>query len=148
MLTFSTKFVMAIDAVLSIAAFGGQRAMTSDVIYGLQGASPRSLETILQELVHAGVLEGVCGPSGGYRLACAGSLISLAHIALAVRNAGRYVAPSDIPAKTRLASEIVRPLCAELDEHWLSVLGRITIEDLRLRAVTVGLIPTETGGAT
>jgi Rrf2 family protein len=69
MLRISKKLMFAIEAVLDIAYNAGSEPVQSGEITRRQGIPKRYLEQVLQQLVRAGVLAGVRGPRGGYRLA-------------------------------------------------------------------------------
>jgi DNA-binding IscR family transcriptional regulator len=56
-------------AVIAIAQHGAERPVTSKALSDRLGWPARTAEPILQALVHDGILEGVRGPHGGYRLA-------------------------------------------------------------------------------
>ena len=69
MLSFSKKLLYAIEAVADIAYNTGGEPVQSGDITQRQGIPRRYLEPVLQQLVRAGILAGVRGPKGGYRLA-------------------------------------------------------------------------------
>src|SRR5258707_2439353 len=69
MLRLTKKLLFAIEAVLDIAYNGGTLPVQSAGITNRQGIPRRYLEQVLQQLVRAGILDGVRGPKGGYRLA-------------------------------------------------------------------------------
>ncbi len=75
----------ALRAVLEVAAKRGSVApATRDEISEAQNIPRRYLATILNELRRAGVVIASRGPEGGYRLARAAHLISLADVIRAV----------------------------------------------------------------
>ena len=65
MLRLSKKLMFAIEAVLDIAYNAGAQPVQSREINSRQGIPRRYLEPVLQQLVRAGILEGVRGPRGG-----------------------------------------------------------------------------------
>ena len=69
MVRLTKKLLFAIEAVLDIAYNGGPVPVRSAEITERQGIPRRYLEPVLQELVRHGILLGIRGPSGGYRLA-------------------------------------------------------------------------------
>ena len=71
----------ALEAVLDVAWHGREGPVQSKDITERQGIPRRYLEQVMQELVHAGVLVGVRGPRGGYRLARDPATISLGEVA-------------------------------------------------------------------
>ena len=62
MLRLTKKLLFAIEAVLDIAYNGGALPVQSGDVTGRQGIPRRYLEQVLQQLVRAGILEGVRGP--------------------------------------------------------------------------------------
>ncbi len=131
--------MFAIEAVLDIAYNSGAQPVQSREINSRQGIPRRYLEPVLQQLVRAGILDGVRGPRGGYRLARERRKITLAEVAHAVRNTESTSDPFDIPAGSPLGHDIVRPLCLELVATWTKELEKITIEDLCMRARETGI---------
>jgi Rrf2 family protein len=139
MLRLSKKLMFAIEAVLDIAYNSGSQPVQSREINSRQGIPRRYLEPVLQQLVRAGVLDGVRGPRGGYRLARERRKITLAEIAEAVRSTESTGDPFEITPGSPLGQEIVRPLCIELVTQWTKELEKISIEDLCLRARETGI---------
>src|ERR1700736_5569568 len=84
MIGLSDKLMLAIAVVSDIAGYEGVSTVRSSEICMRQGIPPRHLELVLQELTRTGILVGVRGPRGGYRLGRDRSEISLARIAEAV----------------------------------------------------------------
>jgi len=139
MLRLSKKLMFAIEAVLDIAYNSGAQPVQSREINSRQGIPRRYLEPVLQQLVRAGILDGVRGPRGGYRLARERRRISLSEIAEAVRSTEASSDPFEIPAGSPLGQQIVRPLCVDLVATWTKELDKITIEDLCLKARENGI---------
>jgi Rrf2 family iron-sulfur cluster assembly transcriptional regulator len=69
MLKLSKKMLFALEAVVDIAYNSRTEPVQSKEITRRQGIPQRYLEQVLQQMVHAGILKGVRGPRGGYRLA-------------------------------------------------------------------------------
>src|SRR5260370_36964630 len=80
MIRLTKKLLYAIEAVLDIAYNGGSAPVRSVEITEREGIPRRYLEPVLQELVREGILIGIRGPSGGYRLAKERRRISLGGI--------------------------------------------------------------------
>jgi Rrf2 family transcriptional regulator, iron-sulfur cluster assembly transcription factor len=139
MLRLSKKLLFAIEAVLDIAYNAGNLPVQSGEITKRQGIPRRYLEQVLQQLVRAGVLSGVRGPRGGYRLARERRRISLGEIVRVVRSLDSGEDPLEEDAGAELGREVVRPLWAELQEEVMQRLDAITIEDLCLRAHNAGV---------
>jgi Rrf2 family protein len=85
MLRLSRKTLFAIEAVLDIAYHAGAEPVQSREITRRQGIPRRYLEQALQNLVRHGVLVGVRGPRGGYRLARERRRITVGEIVRIVR---------------------------------------------------------------
>ena len=139
MLKLSRKTLFAIEAVLDIAYHAGAGPVQSAEITRRQGIPKRYLERALQELVRAGVLVGVRGPRGGYRLARERRRISVGEIVRIVRAlevAGVEIADA---GGSELGQKVVRPLWGELSENIVARLESVTIEDLCARATQAGV---------
>ncbi len=139
MLRLSRKTLFAIEAVLDIAYHAGAGPVQSAEITRRQGIPRRYLERALQELVRAGVLVGVRGPRGGYRLARERRRVSVGEIVRIVRaleTAGTDIADA---GGSELGHKVVRPLWGELNETLMTRLEAVTIEDLCARAVSAGV---------
>jgi Rrf2 family protein len=100
----------------------------------------------MQHLVRAGILKGVRGPRGGYRLARERRRISVGDIvrivsALETAEEGRDDVISD------LSREIVRPMVDRIQDELMEKLDAITIEDLVRQAETAGVMGDKTQGA-
>jgi len=138
-LRLSKKLLFAIEAVLDIAYNAGTLPVQSGEITRRQGIPRRYLEQVLQQLVRAGVLAGVRGPRGGYRLARERRRISLGEIVRVVRSLDGGDDPLEDDAGAALGKQVVRPLWHELQDEVMKRLDTITIEDLCLRAHSVGV---------
>ena len=139
MLRLSRKTLFAIEAVLDIAYHAGAQPVQSREITRRQGIPRRYLEQALQNLVRGGVLMGVRGPRGGYRLARERRRITVGEILRAVRNSDEN--DDALPEETGspLGQKVVRPLWLEMQAELLSRLDEVTIEDLCNRADLEGI---------
>jgi Rrf2 family transcriptional regulator, iron-sulfur cluster assembly transcription factor len=139
MVRLTKKLLFAIEAVLDIAYNAGTLPVQSSEITKRQGIPRRYLEQVLQQLVRSGVLSGVRGPRGGYRLARERRRISVGEIVRVVRSLERAEDPIEDEAGAELGHQVVRPLWLELQEETMRRLDGITIEDLCLRAHKAGV---------
>lgn len=139
MLRISKKLMFAIEAVLDIAYNAGTEPVQSGEITRRQGIPKRYLEQVLQQLVRDGILAGVRGPRGGYRLARERRRITLGEIVRVVRSMETASDPIEDPAGSILGHKVVRPMWAELQDEFITKLEAITIEDLCLRARAAGV---------
>ena len=85
MLRPSKKLALALEAVVDIAFHGGSEPVQSQDIARRLGLPRRYLEQVMQQLVRAGVLKGVRGPRGGYRLARERRRISVGEVVRVVQ---------------------------------------------------------------
>ena len=139
MLRLSKKLLFAIEAVLDIAYNAGDLPVQSGEITRRQGIPRRYLEQVLQQLVRAGVLSGVRGPRGGYRLARERRRITLGEIVRVVQAIEGADNPLESEAGAELGRRVVRPLWSELQDEVMGRLDGITIDELCLRAHRVGI---------
>ena len=144
MVRLTKKLLFEIEAVLDIAYNAGTLPVQSGEITRRQGIPRRYLEQVLQQLVRAGILAGVRGPRGGYRLARERRRISLGEIVRVVRSLDGGEDPLAENGGAELGLRVVRPLWQELNSDVMSRLDRVTIEDLCLRAHKMG-VPGEHG---
>ncbi|WP_029012485.1 RrF2 family transcriptional regulator [Niveispirillum irakense] len=139
MLRISKKLMFAIETVLDIAYNAGSAPVQSAEITQRQGIPKRYLEQVLQALVRAGVLAGVRGPKGGYRLAKERRRISVAEIVRVVRSLEQGSDPIEEEVGAELGRQVVRPLWAELQDEVMARLEQTSIEDLCVRAHQAGV---------
>ncbi len=144
MVRLTKKLLFAIEAVLDIAYNAGDLPVQSGEITRRQGIPRRYLEQVLQQLVRAGVLAGVRGPRGGYRLARERRRITLGEIVRVVRELNGADDPLEENIGALLGQRVVRPVWKELNDEVMKRLDAITIEDLCLRAHKDG-VPGEYG---
>ncbi|MCF4167452.1 Rrf2 family transcriptional regulator [Zavarzinia compransoris] len=141
MLRLSRKMLFALEAVVDIAYNARPEPVQSKEITRRQGIPQRYLEQVMQQLVHAGVLKGVRGPKGGYRLARERRRITVGEI---IRTVGAFEAGDEddgdgAPMSSELGRKVVQPLWSELHETIMSKLDSITVEDLCRRAEGAGV---------
>ena len=134
----SKKMMYALEAVVDIAYNGGAEPAQSRDITKRQGIPQRYLEQIMQRLVRAGVLKGVRGPRGGYRLARERRRITVGDVARVVNEITEGEALEHMPC-SELADKVVRPLWHDIEVGVMAQLDSITIEDLCRRAHARGV---------
>jgi Rrf2 family transcriptional regulator, iron-sulfur cluster assembly transcription factor len=139
MLRLTKKLLFAIEAVLDIAYNAGTMPVQSSEITRRQGIPRRYLEQVLQQLVREGVLQGVRGPRGGYRLARERRRITVGEIVRVVRSLESSEDPIETDGGAELGHKVVRPLWLELQEELMQRLDNVTIEDLCTRAHQAGV---------
>ena len=139
MLRLSKKMMFAIEAVLDIAYHAGAEPVQSREITRRQGIPRRYLEQALQHLVRQGILTGVRGPRGGYRLARERRRITVGEVARVVYELEAADDPITGAEGSELAQQVVRPVWHELRQDLMSRLDTITIEDLCRQAHQLGI---------
>ena len=142
MLKLSRKTLLALEAVIDIAFNARPEPVQAKEITARQGVPQRYLEQVMQQLVRAGVLKGVRGPRGGYRLAKERRRISVGDIVRVAESLDEET-ESQVP-HSDLGSRIVTPLIASLQDEVMARLDAISIEDLCTRARAAGV---DCGGA-
>ena len=131
--------LFAIEAVLDIAYHAGSEPVQSRDITRRQGIPRRYLEQALQHLVRRGILIGVRGPRGGYRLARERRRISVGDIVRVVRDMEANNNLIDDTPGSDLGQKVVRPLWAELQNEMMERLNDMSIDDLCNRANQTGI---------
>ena len=130
MFRLSKKALFAIEAVLDIAYHASAKPVQSREITRRQGIPRRYLEQALQQLVREGILVGVRGPRGGYRLARERRRISVGDIARIVLS-GETIDNSGAPlSDSDLGQKVVLPLWDKLQDEIMRHLDDTNIDDL------------------
>lgn len=139
MFRVSKKMLFAIEAVLDIAYHAGSEPVQSRDITRRQGIPRRYLEQALQNLVREGILIGVRGPRGGYRLARERRRISIAEIIRVVRTMDGTDDPLLESTGSELGHRVVRPMWQKLQDQVLKELDDITVDTLCTAADEAGI---------
>jgi Rrf2 family protein len=143
MLRLSRKTLLALEAVIDIAFNARPEPVQAKEITARQGVPQRYLEQVMQQLVRAGVLKGVRGPRGGYRLAKERRRISVGDIVRIAESIEDENGDDGNP-RSDLGARIVTPLIQSLQEEVMTRLDAISIEDLCQRARQAGVESGET----
>ncbi len=144
MLRLSRKTLLALEAVIDIAFNARPEPVQAKEITARQGVPQRYLEQVMQQLVRAGVLKGVRGPRGGYRLARERRRISVGDV-VRVAESIEDGEEEKIRPRSELGLRIVAPLIQTLQDDIMAQLDAISVEDLCQRARVEGV--DVTGGA-
>ena len=145
MLKLSRKTLLALEAVIDIAFNARPEPVQAKEITARQGVPQRYLEQVMQQLVRAGVLKGVRGPRGGYRLAkerrriSVGDVVRVAESVEEQQANGKANGDDDGAPRSELGARIVTPLIQSLQEEVMARLDAISIEDLCQRAREAGV---------
>lgn len=138
MLKLSRKTLLALEAVIDIAFNARPEPVQAKEITARQGVPQRYLEQVMQQLVRAGILKGVRGPRGGYRLAKERRRISVGDV-VRVAEAIEDEESENVEPRSDLGTRIVTPLIQSLQDEVMQRLDAISIEDLCQRARTQGV---------
>ena len=123
----STKGRYAVTAMMDLAIHDPDGPVTLADISSCQGISLSYLEQLFSKLRISGLVEGVRGPGGGYRLGKPASQISIAQIILAVDediDATRCKGGEDCRGGTKC---LTHELWAELSERLFTFLDDLTL---------------------
>jgi Rrf2 family protein len=137
MLKLSRKTLLALEAVIDIAFNARPEPVQAKEITARQGVPQRYLEQVMQQLVRAGILKGVRGPRGGYRLARERRRISVGdvvRVAESIEDDEEKHSP-----RSDLGMRIVAPFVVTLQDELMTRLDSVSIEDLCQRARTAGV---------
>ena len=133
MLKLSRKTLLALEAVIDIAFNARPEPVQAKEITARQGVPQRYLEQVMQQLVRAGILKGVRGPRGGYRLARERRRISVGDV-VRVAESIEDAEEEKIRPRSDLGQRIVAPFVVTLQEELMTRLDSVSIEDLCQRA--------------
>lgn len=129
--------LLAVLAVVDIALNTNQRPLSAKSLAARYNLAPRYLEPMLQTLVQVGVLKGIRGPHGGYRLARPPSELTVDDI---FRAALACISdPHPFLGKNPLVAKVVVPGLDQAERTFSNALSSITIEALASRATALGL---------
>ncbi len=138
MLRPSRKIALAVEAVLHIAHHGGANPVQSRDIAERMGLPRRYLEQVMQQLVRGGILRGVRGPRGGYRLARERRRITVGEIVRTLAGLDRED-PADLTSASELGRRVMLPFWTEVARDLLTRLDAVTVEDLCRQAEEAGI---------
>jgi Rrf2 family transcriptional regulator, iron-sulfur cluster assembly transcription factor len=120
------KGLLAIAAVVDVALRTEERPISAKTIAMRHGLPPRHLESVLQSLVHVGILKGIRGPHGGYELARERRGVTANDI---LRAAGTVHEAGEEP-NSELVTTVVLPVLSAAEQEFGQALSRINLDDL------------------
>jgi len=127
------KGLLAIAAVVDVALQRDGRPMSAKTLAMRHGLPPRHLESVLQSLVHDGILKGIRGPHGGYELARERRGVTANDI---LRAAGT-VHEAGKASNSELVSKVVLPIISAAEQEFGEALSRISLDDIARHAERV-----------
>jgi Rrf2 family protein len=151
MLKPSKKLSLALEAVTDIAFHGGSDPVQSQDIARRLNLPRRYLEQVMQQLVRAGLLKGVRGPRGGYRLARERRRISVGEIirvvqgdidlnGSAMNSQMNDMSDHESGGGSPLGAMVITPFFERTERELMQRLERVSIEDLCQEARRAGLV--------
>ena len=150
MLKPSKKLSLALEAVTDIAFHGGSDPVQSQDIARRLNLPRRYLEQVMQQLVRAGLLKGVRGPRGGYRLArerrriSVGEIIRVVQGDLDLSNSAIDSQIGGVPERENggspLGALVITPFFDRTERELMQRLEGVSIEDLCQEARRAGLV--------
>ena len=128
----STKGRYALRVIIDLAENGGEGYTPMKNVAERQGISLKYLERILPLLVSAGLVEGVHGKGGGYKLSRKPGKITVGEVLRAAEGDIAPVACLECNAEICSRQDTCRtlPMWVKLDEMINSYLDSVTIKDL------------------
>lgn len=129
LMPFSRKIFHAIEAVLYIALHHTTHPISGRGLADRQNLPPRYLESILQVLVHHGILRSIRGPRGGYLLAKERRRITVGNIVDLLTQEDEEQ-DREATHATPLADKVIAPYCYSIGECMRKELHKTTIAQL------------------
>jgi Rrf2 family cysteine metabolism transcriptional repressor len=136
----STRGRYALRAMVDLAQHGDNGPVARQDISERQGISADYLAQLFTHLQAAGLVEGVKGPGGGYRLTRAPSSMRAGDVVRAVEGPVAVVycalpCPDESPACKRMDRCVTHLLWKRVSEAVTEVLDSVTLRDLADEAV-------------
>ena len=126
----STKGQYAIQAMMKLAINFNSNPVTLTEISSSQTISLSYLEQLFSMLRSSGLVEGVRGPGGGYRLSKAPNQISIADIVLAIEESSDNTSTNRHANRDKEVSCLSNDLWNEFSEQLKAYLGSISLGDI------------------
>ncbi len=133
MIRISTRGRYALRAMVDLARHGDAGPVARQAIAEREDISAAYVAQLFRELTEVGLVEGVRGPGGGYRLTRPAAGITAREIVEAVEGPLALVScvkPDETPGCHRVKECATRPLWKDLSEKMSEVLSSVTLDDL------------------
>lgn len=134
MIRVSTRGRYALRAMVDVAQYDDTGPVGRRNIAERQDISADYVAQLFRDLAEAGLVEGVRGPGGGYRLTRPPSAITAREIVEAVEGPLALVScveSDEEPGCDRVQACVTRGLWKLLSETMTDILSSVTLEDLR-----------------
>ena len=142
MIRISTRGRYALRAMVDLALHAGGEPVLRQEIAGRQDISADYVAQLFRKLHTAGLVEGVKGPGGGYRLARDPAVITALEVVQAVEGpiaVVHCVDPEDDDPCNRVDRCVTRLLWARLSAAMVELLSSVTLQSLCDEARQLGL---------
>jgi Rrf2 family protein len=133
---FNKKLNLAIEALAYISLNSSQKAVSSKEICEALGVKLRYTESLMQQLVKAGVVKGVRGSGGGYFLANDRRKITVAEIYDIVESLKKPGDKEDISPFSSLSDEVNHTINLAIR----NALNEITMEEIYNKALKIRMV--------
>ena len=138
----STRGRYALRAMVDLAQYGGSGPVSRQELAARQEISADYVAQLFRHLQSAGLVEGVKGPGGGYRLTRAPSLIRAGDVVRAAEGPVAVVhcilpCPDEGPACRRVDRCVTHRLWKQVSKAVMEVLDSVTLKDLADQAKTL-----------
>ncbi len=133
MIRISTRGRYALRAMVDLALHADEEPVLRQDIAERQGISTDYVAQLFRRLRAAGLVKGVKGPGGGYRLARDAETIRVGDVVRAVEGPVAVVhciVPGDEPSCNRVDRCVTRLLWKRLSEAMTEFLDSVTLKDL------------------
>lgn len=127
----STKVRYAITAMMDLALHENKRPVTLSDISKYQGISLSYLEQLFAKLRTKGLVKGVRGPGGGYRLARGANEISIADIVGSINDPNESIFKETRSQEEHITGErdLLEVMWTQLSDKLNNFLGNISLQD-------------------
>jgi Rrf2 family iron-sulfur cluster assembly transcriptional regulator len=120
----------AVSVLLNVERRSARQSLTAAEISRDCQFPPRFLYRILRRLVDSGLLTGVSGPGGGYRLARSARRITLLEIVEAVEGPQKPTTLEPVCRTHRRSIDLINRLCAQNAKQFQDSLRGVTLATL------------------
>ena len=120
------KGLLAIAVVVDLALQTEGQLISAKTLAIRHGLPPRHLESLLQSLMHNGVLKGVRGPHGGYELVRDQKGVTVNDIL----HAAGTIDEEEEELKSEIVTKVVLPVLSPAEQAFGQALNEIKLDDM------------------